>query len=92
MKLLVRYTESRPCDRWEINCQALLRHLPVGSKVTAYEIREKEPHEKFDNQSRWLVVEFVKGGMEFKTIFSHKNNQFLRISLSSGKENSSAVQ
>ena len=46
-----------------------------------YELREKGPHEKFDNQSRWLVTYFMKGGLDFRTVWSHKNNQYLKIKL-----------
>jgi len=61
------------------NIKRLQSKLALGSRVYQYSIMEKLPHEKFDTQSVWLIVYYTFNGAEYKTVWSHKNNQYLRI-------------
>lgn len=73
------YTSVKDDRCYLENCKRLLTKLPRGSVITGYQLVDKKPEDRFDNQSCWLDVYYEKDGEKFRTRSSHKNNQFLRI-------------
>lgn len=66
-------------ENWVSNVKRLKCGLVRGSVITSYETRIKKTKDRLDNQSVWLIIEYEKDNEKFKTIQSHKNNQFVKI-------------
>ena len=70
--------------RFEQNCKTIKRRIVAGAKVISYKLKPKRGDDLKNEYGRtcWIVVEYEKDEEIFKSIWSHRNNQYLRVDIS----------